>query len=191
MKKFSVSMMIMMGCVFASGIAFAEIQSPIYTDEIGRSHFLGKGGYSTVRQINMQGMEASAVNDAINYHTDKMTKEVESVESEFAKDIEDTTREVQTDITNVIKEKQTVVVIDSAQKAETINRLLSVLPEGRTLTVKEIQILESIVEGKSRKEIAADNHVSENTIKTHISHVYEKFGVSSRESLMSFLNNRI
>ena len=91
----------------------------------------------------------------------------------------------------VIKEKQTVVVIDSAQKAETINRLLSVLPEGRTLTVKEIQILESLVEGKSRKEIAADNHVSENTIKTHISHVYEKFGVSSRESLMSFLDNRI
>ena len=91
----------------------------------------------------------------------------------------------------VIKEKQTVVVIDSAQKAETINRLLSVLPEGRTLTVKEIQILESLVEGKSRKEIAAENHVSENTIKTHISHVYEKFGVSSRESLMSFLDNRI
>ncbi len=91
----------------------------------------------------------------------------------------------------VIKEKQTVVVIDSAKKAETINRLLSVLPEGRTLTVKEIQILESLVEGKSRKEIAADNHVSENTIKTHISHVYEKFGVSSRESLMSFLDNRI
>lgn len=91
----------------------------------------------------------------------------------------------------VIKEKQTVVVIDSAQKAETINRLLSVLPEGRTLTVKEIQILESLVEGKSRKEIAADNHVSENTIKTHISHIYEKFGVSSRESLMSFLDNRI
>ena len=87
----------------------------------------------------------------------------------------------------VIKEKQTVVVIDSAQKAETINRLLSVLPEGRTLTVKEIQILESLVEGKSRKEIAADNHVSENTIKTHISHVYEKFEVSSRESLMALL----
>ena len=109
-----------------------------------------------------------------------IVKEVEVIkEIEVVKEVE------------VIKEKQTVVVIDSAQKAETINRLLSVLPEGRTLTVKEIQILESIVEGKSRKEIAADNHVSENTIKTHISHVYEKFGVSSRESLMSFLNNRI
>lgn len=85
----------------------------------------------------------------------------------------------------VIKEKQTVVVVNSVQKAEMINRLLSVLPDGKTLTLKEIDILESLIDGKSRKEIAAENHVSENTIKTHISHVYEKFEVSSRESLMA------
>ena len=91
----------------------------------------------------------------------------------------------------VIKEKQTVVVINSAQKAEMINRLLSSLSEGRTLTVKEIEILESLVEGKSRKEIATEHHVSENTIKTHISHIYEKFEVSSRESLMALLENKI
>ena len=90
----------------------------------------------------------------------------------------------------VIKEKQTVVVVNSAQKAEMINRLLSVLPDGKTLTVKEIEILESLVDGKSRKEIAAENHVSENTIKTHISHVYEKFEVSSRESLMAHLESQ-
>ena len=87
----------------------------------------------------------------------------------------------------VVKEKQTVVVVNSEQKAEMINRLLSVIPDGKTLTAKEIEILESLVDGKSRKEIAAENHVSENTIKTHISHVYEKFGVSSRESLMALL----
>ena len=87
----------------------------------------------------------------------------------------------------VIKEKQTVVVINSAEKAEMINRLLSVLPEGKALTVKEIEILECLVEGKSRKDIAAEHHVSENTIKTHISHVYEKFEVSSRDGLMALL----
>ena len=87
----------------------------------------------------------------------------------------------------VIKEKQTVVVINSTEKAEMINRLLSVLPEGKALTVKEIEILECLVEGKSRKDIAAEHHVSENTIKTHISHVYEKFSVSSRDGLMALL----
>ena len=90
----------------------------------------------------------------------------------------------------VIKEKQTVIVINSAQKAEMINRLLSSLPEGKILTAKEIEILESLIEGKSRKEIAAENHVSENTIKTHISHVYEKFEVSNRESLMAHLESQ-
>ena len=119
MKKFSVSMMIVTGCVFATNIAFAEIQSPIYTDEIGRSHFLGKGGYSTVRQINMQGIEAGAINDAVNYHTNKMTKEVESVESELTKDIEDTKKAVTDDITSVIREKQTVPVSSRSKSTYT------------------------------------------------------------------------
>ena len=97
----------------------AEVQSPIYTDDIGRSHFLGRGGYSTMRQINMQGMEAGAVNDAINYHSNKMTKDVENVENELTKDIEDTTKAVHTDITNVIKEKQTVPVSTRAKSTYT------------------------------------------------------------------------
>ena len=119
MKKYCVSLGLISAIAISLTSVSAEVQSPIYTDDIGRSHFLGRGGYSTMRQINMQGMEASAVNDAINYHTDKMTKEVESVENEFAKDIEDTTKAVQTDITNVIKEKQTVPVSSRAKSTYT------------------------------------------------------------------------
>ena len=110
MNKLCVSLGLISAFILSVGLAFAEIQSPIYTDDIGRSHFLGRGGYSTVRQIIMQGMEASAVNDAINYHANQMTKQVESVENEFAKDINDTVNSVESDITNVIKEKQTVPV---------------------------------------------------------------------------------
>jgi hypothetical protein len=110
MKKFSISLGMILGLTLTINTTFAEIQSPIFTDDIGRSHFLGRGGYSTVRQINMQGVEANAVNDAINYHSNKMTKEVESVENEVVKDIEDTKKSLETDITNVIKEKTTVPV---------------------------------------------------------------------------------
>ena len=102
MKKFSISLGMILGLTLTINTTFAEIQSPIFTDDIGRSHFLGRGGYSTVRQINMQGVEANAVNDAINYHSNKMTKEVESVENEVVKDIEDTKKSLETDITNVI-----------------------------------------------------------------------------------------
>lgn len=109
MKKISIILGILCLMLGVNGV-FAEIQSPIYTDEIGRSHFLGRGGYSTVRQINMQGMEANAVNDAINCHSNKMTKEVENVENEIVKDIEEAKKGLETDITSVLKENTTVPV---------------------------------------------------------------------------------
>ena len=71
-------------------------------------------------------------------------------------------------------------------EAGSIETLVKIVDENGTAVV-----LESLVEGRSRKEIAAEHHVSENTIKTHISHIYEKFEVSSRESLMALLENKI
>ena len=35
------------------------------------------------------------------------------------------------------------------------------------LTAKEREVLEIVLDGKSRKEIAAELHLSENTVKTH------------------------
>ena len=80
-----------------TGISFADttipqIQSPIYTDNLGRSHFLGKGGYSGVRSLDMGGAYASAVNEVAN--------EIKSTE----KEVRDNLDKQQTNITNVIKE---------------------------------------------------------------------------------------
>lgn len=66
-----------------------EIQSPIYTDDLGRSHFLGKGGYSSTRHIDMGNAYSEAINEVTN-QTDK--------------------KNVDTDITSVIKEKNEVQV---------------------------------------------------------------------------------
>ena len=66
-----------------------EIQSPIYTDDLGRSHFLGKGGYSSTRHIDMGNAYSEAINEVTN-QTDK--------------------KNVDTDITSVIKEKNEVPV---------------------------------------------------------------------------------
>ena len=46
-----------------------ETQSPIYKDDIGRMHFLGKGGYSSVRPMQMGEAYSSAVNDATIKYT--------------------------------------------------------------------------------------------------------------------------
>lgn len=88
----------------------AEIQSPIYTDDIGRSHFLGRGGYSSVRSMQMNEAQAGFVNDAVNKYSNEKTQIKEQ-----AKATKDDLQQVEADITKVIKEKSEVPV--SRQKA--------------------------------------------------------------------------
>jgi DNA-binding CsgD family transcriptional regulator len=48
------------------------------------------------------------------------------------------------------------------------------------ITPRELEILELIAEGLSNKEIAARVYVSENTVKTHSSRVFDKLGARRR-----------
>ena len=48
------------------------------------------------------------------------------------------------------------------------------------LTARELEILSLIAEGLSNKEIADRVHVSENTVKTHSSRVFDKLGAQRR-----------
>jgi len=52
--------------------------------------------------------------------------------------------------------------------------------EALGITPRELQILELIAEGLSNKEIAARAFVSENTVKTHSSRVFDKLGARRR-----------
>lgn len=66
---------------------------------------------------------------------------------------------------------------------EKMAKVLSFLPEGEALSLREKEILEAILENKKRKNIASEMHLSENTIKTYTRNLYNKLGVSSREEL--------
>jgi NarL family two-component system response regulator LiaR len=48
------------------------------------------------------------------------------------------------------------------------------------ITPRELQILELIAGGLSNSEIAERIHVSENTVKTHLSRVFDKLGARRR-----------
>jgi NarL family two-component system response regulator LiaR len=52
--------------------------------------------------------------------------------------------------------------------------------ESLGITPRELEILQLIAEGLSNKEIAARVHVSENTVKTHSSRVFDKLGARRR-----------
>jgi DNA-binding NarL/FixJ family response regulator len=57
----------------------------------------------------------------------------------------------------------------------------SKLGSGRSApSARELQVLELVGEGKSNKEIAAALSISDETVKTHLRHLYEKLGVSDR-----------
>ena len=53
-------------------------------------------------------------------------------------------------------------------------------PGGDELSVRELEVLRLLVAGASNKAIAAQLNLSENTIKTHLSHIFSKLRVQSR-----------
>jgi len=48
------------------------------------------------------------------------------------------------------------------------------------LTMRELTVLRLLADGKSNKEIGAALHIAESTVKVHLTHLFEKLGVSSR-----------
>jgi two-component system, NarL family, nitrate/nitrite response regulator NarL len=51
------------------------------------------------------------------------------------------------------------------------------------LTRRELQIVAAIVEGASNKDIGQQFNLSEQTVKNHLSHIFDKVGVSNRLEL--------
>jgi PAS domain S-box-containing protein len=53
------------------------------------------------------------------------------------------------------------------------------------LTPRQQQVLESLLTGQSKKEIAFALHISAHTVHNHVKAVYQAFGVSSRGELLA------
>lgn len=68
--------------------------------------------------------------------------------------------------------------------AETVRSGCCECPELSELTKRERDVLKLILENKKRKEIAEALFVTENTVKKHTSHIYEKLNVSDRSELL-------
>ena len=54
------------------------------------------------------------------------------------------------------------------------------------LTPRELQVISSIVSGCTNKDIAAAYKVSEDTVKHHLTNIFDKLGVSNRLELAAF-----
>jgi DNA-binding NarL/FixJ family response regulator len=58
------------------------------------------------------------------------------------------------------------------------------------LTPRELSTLRLMADGKSNKEIGNDLGISERTVKTHLGHLFEKLGVTSRTEAVKVATRR-
>jgi DNA-binding NarL/FixJ family response regulator len=58
------------------------------------------------------------------------------------------------------------------------------------LTPREMEIVSEVVAGYSNKDMAKHFHIAEDTVKHHLSNVFDKLGVSTRLELALFAVNQ-
>ena len=87
----------------------------------------------------------------------------------------------------IIENKPPIFVVETVDKVRKIELIISRLPDGKKLSVRQLDVLDGIICGKSRKEIAVDLHLSENTIKMHTTSLFKALKVTSREELYALL----
>ncbi len=68
----------------------------------------------------------------------------------------------------------------SPEAAERLMREVRSPQSPEKLTEREIEVLRLLARGKANKEIAVELHISETTVKTHVSNILMKLGVLSR-----------
>ena len=52
------------------------------------------------------------------------------------------------------------------------------------ISQRERQVLDCVMKSQSNKEISAELHISESTVKFHLARLFEKFGVRRRSDLI-------
>ena len=58
-------------------------------------------------------------------------------------------------------------------------------PAAKTLSAREVEVLQQVQRGASNKEIARTLHISEATVKTHLIHIFGKLSVTDRTAAVT------
>ncbi|MGF0175748.1 helix-turn-helix domain-containing protein [Streptomyces sp. Marseille-Q5077] len=80
-------------------------------------------------------------------------------------------------------DKGTAVVIEAAPASD----IAEVLMLAHALTRRERQVLQRVIAGTTSSAIAAQLHISVNTVQDHLKSIFSKVGVRSRGQLVARL----
>jgi DNA-binding NarL/FixJ family response regulator len=85
-------------------------------------------------------------------------------------------------IRDVLAGKTYLAPAAAAKLAEDVTRV--------QLTPRELSTLRLLADGKANKEIASELGISDRTVKTHLGHLFEKLGVTSRTEAVKVATRR-
>ncbi len=145
-------------CGYRTCLAFAAALSRQLTSQIKCPH-LPKPieEKSTFQVMDNQGRHTQTISLAIN--TDCLQKEISRKESHIQR-----------------LEARLATFEQSRTESIEANNGMLLSP----LTSREIEVLEMVAHGATNKEISKNMHISEHTVKTHITHIFDKLEVNDR-----------
>ena len=138
-------------------------------------------GVEAVRQIRMLDPNAKVI-VLTTYDTDEdITRALKAGAKAYVlKDI--TADDLIACIHDVLNGKTYLAPAAAAKLAEGVSRV--------QVTPRELSALRLMADGKSNKEIANTLGISERTVKTHLGHLFEKLGVTSRTEALKVATRR-
>lgn len=74
-----------------------------------------------------------------------------------------------------------------SEEARVLNLACAAISERHGLSPRESEILGFLAQGMTRKAVSAKLVLSEETVKTHMQHIYEKCGVHTRQDLLALI----
>jgi len=81
--------------------------------------------------------------------------------------------------------KDIIKVSESNMSEEMFSKEFYKMCRQYKVSLREKEVMLFLLKGKQYKEISNELHISENTVKTHVRHIYEKCGVQNKIELMS------
>ena len=138
-------------------------------------------GVEAVRRIRERDPQASVI-VLTTYDTDEDISRAlrAGAKAYVLKDI--TAEALVTCIHDVLAGKTYLAPAAAAKLAEGVTRV--------QLTPRELSTLRLMADGKSNKEIASELGISERTVKTHLGHLFEKLGATSRTEAVRVATRR-
>jgi two-component system, NtrC family, response regulator PilR len=81
------------------------------------------------------------------------------------------------------------IKVNNKELTQKFQKKLNALPEGKSLTKRELEIFNNLLSGMSDKDMAEKLAVSLPTVKFHLQNIYRKSGVNGRKGILKIISS--